>query len=64
MVLKHPWDPAHPWPSLDSSLSTTQASKAFTMRFSFTKEMDPVSIQNPFNWGISRAVGNQCRGSL
>jgi hypothetical protein len=49
--------------SLDSSLSASQASKAFTMRFVFTKEMDPITVQNPFNWGISRATGTNAGGA-
>jgi Flp pilus assembly protein TadD len=48
---------------LDSSLSTPGASRAFTMTFSFTKDMDPVSIQNPFNWGISRATATNAGGA-
>ena len=55
--------PGTPVASLDSSLSTPGASKAFTMTFSFTKDMDPVSIQNPFNWGISRATGTNAGGA-
>ncbi len=55
--------PGTPVASLDSSLSTLQASKAFTMRFAFTKDMDPISIQNPFNWGISRATGTNAGGA-
>ena len=55
--------PGTPVADLDSSLSTSQASKAFTLRFSFTKEMDPVSVQNPFNWGISRATGTDPGGA-
>jgi tetratricopeptide (TPR) repeat protein len=49
--------------SLDSSLSTPGASKAFTMRFAFTKDMDAASIQNPFNWEISRATGTNAGGA-
>jgi tetratricopeptide (TPR) repeat protein len=49
--------------SLDSSLSEIRASKAFTMSFSFTKKMDPITVQNPFNWGISRAVGTNVGGA-
>jgi tetratricopeptide (TPR) repeat protein len=55
--------PGTPVADLDSSLSEIQASKAFTMRFSFTKDMDPVSIQNPLNWGISRATGTNAGGA-
>ena len=56
------WDPAHPWPAW-IPLATLQASKAFTMRFAFTKDMDPIAIQNPFNWGISRATGTNAGGA-
>jgi tetratricopeptide (TPR) repeat protein len=48
---------------LDSSLSTPGASKAFTMTFSFSKEMNPTSIENPLNWGISRATGADTGGA-
>ena len=55
--------PGTPVADLDSSLSEIQASKAFTMRFSFTKDMDAASIQNPLNWGISRATGINAGGA-
>jgi tetratricopeptide (TPR) repeat protein len=55
--------PGTPVADLDPSLSTLGTSKAFTMRFSFTKDMDPVSIQNPLNWGISRATGTNAGGA-
>jgi len=60
---KAPLGPGTAVASLDSSLSTPGASKAFTMRFAFTKDMDPASIQNPFNWGISRAAGTDAGGA-
>ena len=49
--------------SLDSTLSASQAEKSFTMRFAFTKGMDPDSVQNPFNWWISRASGTNAGGA-
>ncbi|HTY25044.1 MAG TPA: tetratricopeptide repeat protein [Desulfomonilaceae bacterium] len=55
--------PGTPVADLDSSLSTIQAAKAFTMRFAFTKEMDLVSIQNPSNWGISKATETNAGGA-
>jgi cytochrome c-type biogenesis protein CcmH/NrfG len=55
--------PGTPVSDLDSNLSTPQAEKTFTMRFSFTKDMDPVSVQNPFNWKISRATGVNVGGA-
>jgi tetratricopeptide (TPR) repeat protein len=55
--------PDTPVASLDSSLTEIQTSKAFTIRFGFTKDMDPVSIRNPFNWGISRATGTNAGGA-
>ena len=42
---------------LDSYLENANASKTFTMIFQFDKEMDRVSVENPFNWKISRATG-------
>jgi len=49
--------------SLDSSLSQPQVKKSFTMRFGFSKEMDTNSVQNPLNWGISRASGINVGGA-
>ena len=42
---------------LDSYLENANASKTFTMIFQFDKEMDRVSVENRFNWKISRATG-------
>jgi Tfp pilus assembly protein PilF len=42
---------------LDPSLATPGASKVFKMVFQFNKGMDPVSVQNAFNWTISKANG-------
>lgn len=49
--------------SMDSSLASPDASKQFTMRFIFSKEMDMYSIQNTFNWQISRASGKNIGGA-
>jgi tetratricopeptide (TPR) repeat protein len=46
-----------PLSSLDAYLSTAGASKTFTMKFQFDKEMDRASVENRFNWNIARAEG-------
>jgi predicted Zn-dependent protease len=48
---------------LNSTLAASQAEKSFTTRFVFTKEMDAASVQNPFNWWISRASGTNAGGA-
>jgi tetratricopeptide (TPR) repeat protein len=48
--------------SMDSSLSNPYASKQFTMRFTFSKEMDIYSVQNPYNWQINKATGEHVGG--
>ena len=40
---------------LSSSLATPNAAKLFSMVFSFSKDMDPKSVQNPLNWSISKS---------
>jgi len=40
---------------MDSDFSTAGASKEFLMNFILNKEMDVASVQNPYNWRISRA---------
>jgi tetratricopeptide (TPR) repeat protein len=42
---------------LSSSLSEPNSSKEFEINFIFSKEMDVSSVQNPYNWRISRASG-------
>ena len=42
---------------LDSYLRNADAAKAFTMVFQFDKEMDRASVEDRFNWKISRATG-------
>jgi tetratricopeptide (TPR) repeat protein len=41
--------------SIDSYLQNAGAEMSMTMQFSFSKEMDPTSVENPLNWNISRA---------
>ena len=40
---------------IDSYLQNAGAELSMTMKFLFSKEMDPTSIQDRFNWTISRA---------
>jgi tetratricopeptide (TPR) repeat protein len=42
--------------SLNDSLTTAGASQSFTMNFIFSKDMDVTSVQNPFNWQITKAA--------
>jgi tetratricopeptide (TPR) repeat protein len=49
--------------SLDSSLATANSSKAFSMFFSFNKDMDSASVQNTLNWSISKANGRSTGGA-
>ncbi len=42
--------------AIDSSLSAPGSSKLYTMNFTFSKDMDPQSVQNISNWLISRAT--------
>ncbi len=44
--------------ALDEYLANAGTSQTFTMIFQFDKEMDRESIENPYNWSISRATGN------
>ena len=41
--------------AIDAYLENAGAETSVTMEFLFTKEMDPASIENRFNWSISRA---------
>jgi len=41
---------------LDPSLSSPDSSAYFTMNFIFSKDMDATSVQNPYNWQISKAA--------
>ena len=44
--------------ALDSYLENANTSKTFTMKFSFSKEMDRDSVEDRFNWKIGRASGS------
>lgn len=44
---------------LDPSLATPGASKVFKVVFQFNKDMDPIAIQDVFNWSISKAAGGE-----
>ena len=48
--------PRTPLSALNSYLSSPNASQEFTMKFIFSKEMDIASVENRFNWRISRAT--------
>jgi tetratricopeptide (TPR) repeat protein len=41
--------------NLNWSLAAPNATKLFTMVFTFSKEMDPLSVQNPYNWSITQS---------
>jgi len=41
--------------AIDSYLENAGAQKSVTMEFRFTKAMDPASVEDRFNWNISRA---------
>ncbi len=45
--------------SLDSYLTTANASKNFKMVFQFDKEMDRESVENLVNWNISRSTSSE-----
>ncbi len=49
--------PNTPLSTLDPALATPGASVTFTMTFRFNQPMDLVSIQNQYNWNISKAKG-------
>lgn len=42
--------------AMDNYLANADASKIFTMKFQFNKEMDPDSVQDIFNWNIQRST--------
>ncbi len=44
--------------ALDAYLVTANASETFSMKFSFQKEMDRASVEDRYNWQISRADGS------
>jgi Tfp pilus assembly protein PilF len=46
-----------PVSALDSYLENTGALKSMTMKFYFNKDMEQSSVENPYNWNISRQMG-------
>ena len=44
--------------AIDSYLVNAGAQKSVTMEFRFTKEMDPASVEDRYNWNISRALNS------
>ncbi len=49
------WGPATNIATMDEDLSEPDRSKLVSINVVFSKKMDLSSIQNPYNWGISRA---------
>jgi hypothetical protein len=47
-----------PVSSLDTYLQTADASKTFTMKFQFDKEMERSEVENVMNWRIGRSSGS------
>jgi tetratricopeptide (TPR) repeat protein len=47
-----------PVSSLDTYLQTADASKTFTMKFQFDKEMERSEVENVMNWHIGRSSGS------
>ena len=48
--------PYTPLSALDTYLLNANTSRPFTMVFQFSKEMDRASVENRFNWSISRST--------
>lgn len=55
--------PGTPVSDLNNSLSAPGASRQFSMTFIFTKDMDASSVQNPYNWSITRAAYGSAGGA-
>ena len=55
--------PRTPVSDLDAALAAPGASREFTMKFIFSKEMDLASVENPYNWTIQRAAFGTSGGS-
>jgi tetratricopeptide (TPR) repeat protein len=49
--------------TMDSQLMTPYASKDYSLTFMFDKDMNPSSVQNPYNWQISRATSQTPGGA-
>jgi Tfp pilus assembly protein PilF len=48
---------------LDPALEAPGASREFTMKFIFSKEMDLASVENPYNWTIRQAASGTPGGA-
>jgi len=55
--------PATPVSAMGTSLSTPNASQEFEMVFLFSKPMEASSVQNPYNWSISKASSGSPGGA-
>jgi tetratricopeptide (TPR) repeat protein len=55
--------PNTPVSNLSSSLATPNGTQLFSMEFAFSKEMDPMSVQTPYNWTISKAQNGAAGGA-
>jgi predicted Zn-dependent protease len=55
--------PGTPVSDLNGSLSTPGAAKVFNLSFVFNKDMDASSVQNPYNWSITRAAYGSTGGA-
>jgi tetratricopeptide (TPR) repeat protein len=49
--------------TLDPELEVPNASKSYTLKFMFSKNMDPASVQNPWNWQIRRSTSRDPGGA-
>lgn len=48
----------YPVSAIDSYLENAGAEVSLTMKFQFTKEMDSTSVENIYNWSITRATSD------
>ena len=48
--------PGTPIVALNSSLSTPNATQQFSMKFIFSKAMDATTVQNPYDWTITKSA--------
>jgi tetratricopeptide (TPR) repeat protein len=53
---KYYYKPQTSLSALDSYLANAGASQTFSMKFQFSKEMDPASVQDILNWNIQRST--------
>ncbi len=48
---------------MDSALISPNSTKVYSVQFSFSKNMDPASVQNLTNWQISRSTSSDLGGA-